>query len=291
MPDLNWDHEPLQQAIYEIGHFWLNKGVDGFRLDAAHHIFPCDRLPDNHRMWEAFRQAMQEVDAGVYLVGEVYSTPDIVTLYLTGLPALFNFGLAERIISALQSEHDSGLVAQHLAIRQAYQAANSSFVDATILSNHDQSRIASVLNNHPAKLRLAAALLYTLPGTPYLYYGEELGMLGQKPDERIREPFPWDQPGQDPLQSTWIDVQRNQPSQVAPLSQQQADSTSLYHHYRRLIHQRKTWPALQTGDLAPTAWQRPGLVSFYRRADDQHLLVVHNLSDQPLSYPSPSEAA
>jgi len=291
MPDLNWDHEPLQQAVYDIGHFWLAKGVDGFRLDAAHHIFPYDRLEANHRMWRAFRQAMQEVDPEVYLVGEVYATPDIVTPYLAGLPAVFNFGLAERIIVALQSEHDSGLVAQHMAIRRAYQAANPAFIDATILSNHDQNRIASVLDHHPQKLRLAASLLYTLPGTPYLYYGEELGMRGQKPDERIREPFPWDQPGRDPLQTSWLKVQHNGPEQVAPLSVQRNDSTALYHHYRRLIRQRKALPALRSGALAPTTWQQDGLVSFYRITDEQRLLVIHNLSDRPLSYPSDQTSA
>lgn len=93
------------------------------------------------------------------------------------------------------------------------------------------------------------------------------------------------------MQTSWLEVRYNHPAQVAPLSQQRADSTSLYHHYRDLIHLRQSFPALHLGQLARTAWQEDELVSFYRITDDQRLLVVHDLSDAPLSYPGEMPSA
>lgn len=288
MPDLNFDHPQVRAEIYAIGRFWLEQvGVDGFRLDAARHIYPSDEQEKSHQFWEEFRAEMHKANPEVYLVGEVYASPEIVTPYLKGLPALFNFGLADAIIRALNHGQDSGLVQLHHGIRTAYQAVNPHFVDATILSNHDQTRIMSALGDDPAKARMAASLLFTLPGTPYLYYGEELGMRGRFPHENIREPFLW---GDDaPQQTHWIALRDNPPGAVAPLAEQQRDSSSLYHHYRRLIQLRKRQATLLHGEIEPTPFEVQGLVSFYRVHAGDTVLVVHNVSPEPVALPHPEE--
>ena len=286
MPDFNFDSPELRKEIYEIGRFWLEEiGVDGFRLDAARHIYPDDQAEKSHQFWEEFRGEMMKIKPDVYLVGEVYEKPEIVTPYLKGLPALFNFGLAEAIIQTINQGRDSGLVAYHQAIQEAYRAVNPDFIDATLLSNHDQNRIRSALGGSQAKARLAASILFTLPGTPYIYYGEEIGMLGQKPDEYIREPFLWGEG--DPAQTSWIEPRYSLADSVANGEDQRIDSSpfssSFYQNYRELIVLRKSEPLLTKGLISPIPGLPEGLLGYFRYTESDTLVVVHNLSDTAIS--------
>jgi alpha-amylase len=142
MPDLNFDNPKLREEVFKIGKFWLSDvKVDGFRLDAARHIFPDDRPKDNHRWWVYFRSEMQKVNKDVYLVGEVWAPAEIVGPYMQGLPALFNFDMGGAIIKALNEERGDSLTINHKKIRDFYQTVNPEYVDATFLTNHDQNRI------------------------------------------------------------------------------------------------------------------------------------------------------
>src|SRR5690606_21561471 len=101
MPDLNFDNPKVRQEVSKIGLFWLEEvGVDGFRLDAARHIFTDDREADNHQFWEEFRAEMQKIKPEVYLVGEVWAEAETVAPYSKGLPALFNFEMSWVIVKA-----------------------------------------------------------------------------------------------------------------------------------------------------------------------------------------------
>ncbi|RYZ51740.1 MAG: alpha-amylase, partial [Sphingobacteriales bacterium] len=209
MPDLNFDNPKLREEVFKIGRFWASEvKVDGFRLDAARHIFPDERPQDNHWWWEYFLQEMRKVNKDFYLVGEVWAPAEVVGPYLKGIPALFNFDMGSAIIKALNAEKGDSLAAMHKKIRDFYKGINPDYVDATFLTNHDQNRIMSAVNNDAEKARLAAAILLTLPGSPYLYYGEEIGMQGKKPDPFIREPFLWDVKAKDKYRATW-EVPRN----------------------------------------------------------------------------------
>ena len=135
---------------------------------------------------------MQKVNKDVYLVGEVWAPAEMVGPYMEGLPALFNFDMGGAITKAVNTERGDSLTFNHKKIRDFYKTINPEYVDATFLTNHDQNRIMSAVNNNIDKAKMAASLLLTLPGSPYLYYGEEIGMQGKKPDQYIREPFIWD---------------------------------------------------------------------------------------------------
>ncbi len=199
MPDLNFDHQPLREEVYKMARYWLDMGVDGFRLDAARHLYRESEEPKNHQFWDEFGRVVQAAKPGAYLVGEVWTRPDKVAPYFRGLQANFNFDLALELEAAIRRGTDSGDLVAFLAdTRAAYGSVNPNFIDALILSNHDQNRIGSLLSGNVEKLKVAANLLLTLPGNPYLYYGEEIGMLGLKPDEFIREPFLWDVGTNDP---------------------------------------------------------------------------------------------
>ncbi len=231
MPDLNFDNQKLREEIYDIGRFWLEEvGVDGFRLDAAKHIFPDDRPLDNHAFWKEFRAKMEAIKPDVYLVGEVYDKKETVAPYLPGLPALFNFDFHYTLLDALNKEEGMLLAKKQKEIIDFYQGITPTFIDATFSSNHDQPRLLNELGSDPAKYKQASLILMTMPGAPYLYYGEEIGMLGLKPDENIREPFLWDVKSKDKGRTSWIKPKYTTEKTVTPLAKQKDDPNSYFNH-------------------------------------------------------------
>jgi alpha-amylase len=287
MPDLNYDNPKLREEVFNIGRFWASEvKVDGFRLDAARHIFPDERPLDNHRWWEYFIQEMRKVNKDFYLVGEVWAPAEVVGPYLKGIPALFNFDMGVAIIKALNNETADSLAIMHKKIRDFYRTVNPDYVDATFLTNHDQVRIMSSLNNNADRARIAASILLTLPGSPYLYYGEEIGMLGKKPDQGIREPFMWDTKDKDKLRTTWEKPFNSNDSTMIPLSVQMKDQNSLYNHYKKWIQLRNESAALTYGEIEPVNFNNRALSAFVRTGDDP-VLVIHNVSGAELSVTLP----
>jgi alpha-amylase len=293
MPDLNFDHPPLRDEIFRIARFWLcDVGVDGFRLDAARHLYREAEEPKNHQFWEEFGRVVQAAKPGAHLVGEVWTRPARVAPYFRGLQANFNFDLALELIDVLRRGDDRGDVIAFLHdVQTAYAAVNPDFIDALILSNHDQNRIGSMLSGDMNKLKAAANLLLTLPGNPYLYYGEELGMLGQKPDEHIREPFLWNTGKHDPERARWVRARYSTSRTVHPLAQQQADPDSLYNHYKRLIALRNSHPILNDNRsrLTHVPIRQRGIVAFGRKNEMGEVWVIHNVSAQPIEVVLPNE--
>ncbi|MEX2233019.1 MAG: alpha-amylase family glycosyl hydrolase, partial [Cyclobacteriaceae bacterium] len=213
-PDLNLDNPEVRKQIVDIARFWLDEiKVDGFRMDAAKHIFPDERAGDNHAFWVWFKKEMEKIKPDVYLVGEVWSEAKVVAPYLQGLPSLFNFDLGYAITDVGKAGKDSlGLVQRYKDIRDYYKSITDDYLDATFIKNHDQTRLLTELGGDINKAKMAAALLLTMPGTPYLYYGEEIGMLGDKlssyedqfgPDAFVREPYVWNEGDKDKMQTSW----------------------------------------------------------------------------------------
>lgn len=291
MPDLNFDNPAVRQEFVEIGKYWFEEmKVDGFRLDAAKHIYPDDRAKDNHAFWIWFRSEMEKIKPDMYMVGEVWSSAKKVAPYLKGIPALFNFDLGVAIIKATKAEKDTtALVKTYKKIVDYYQSITPEYIDATFLTNHDQNRILSELDGDIKKLQMAAAILMTLPGTPYIYYGEEIGMFGIKPDEHIREPFLWDKPGVDVNQTSWITPIYSTEETVRPLSIQQLDENSIYNYYKKLIRLRNSSVALSYGELKNTNIKKKEIVSFLRVKNDESYLVIHNISNKSISLNLPAE--
>ncbi|MBC3542285.1 alpha-amylase family glycosyl hydrolase [Rufibacter sediminis] len=289
MPDLNFDSPKLREEVFKIGRFWFTEiGVDGFRLDAARHIFPDERPIDNHNWWVYFRNEMLKANKDVYLVGEVWAPSDIVAPYLKGLPALFNFEMSWNIPKAVNEGRGDSLAIKHAKITNFYQSVNPDFVDATILSNHDQNRIMSTLNNDVNKAKMAASLLLTLPGSPYLYYGEEIGMTGKKPDEQIREPFLWDTKAKDKSRTSWMKPVNTTDETVKSVAAQKKDKNSIYHHYKTLISLRNGSKALTYGSIEPVQLEEKSISAFVRTQGDESVLALHNLSAKEVTVALPN---
>lgn len=282
MPDLNYDSEALREDIYAIVRYWLTDiGVDGFRLDAARHIYPPWLREKNIEFWEEFGQVVKRANPDGYTVGEVWAKAEEVAPYFKGLKANFHFDLSFAVQKIIATGKDAGLVETLMHDYQLFGTHNPDFVDATMLTNHDQVRIGSVADGNVDKMKLAAAMLLTLPGQPYLYYGEEIGMLGRKPDERLREPFLWTDHRDDPDRPRWIKPLYSRRAAVRAVSMQVPDPDSLMNHYRRLITLRKQHPALAQivrPNLRPALDSERKIVAYYRTNPTEPVLVIHNIS-------------
>ncbi|RNA69435.1 alpha-amylase family glycosyl hydrolase [Alteribacter keqinensis] len=290
MPDLNLDNPQVREKLIEIGTFWLDDvGVDGFRLDAAKHIFP-GKHDKNLDWWAEFREAMEDVKEDVFLVGEVWDIPSVTAPYLeNGLHSVFHFDLGEAMVQAARSERGSRLVSGLKRDLDRFDQFSDEYVLSTFLTNHDMDRVMSELRGHPERARMAASLLLTLPGSPFIYYGEEIGMEGQKPDEHIREPMVWyEDRGQDGMTS-WIEPRHDQDEKVLSVEEQLNDPDSLLRHYQTMIHLRRTTPALLYGEIEEAYTDEQSIVTFYREADDELVLVFHNLGDEEATTGLPEE--
>ncbi|NGZ77322.1 alpha-amylase [Saccharibacillus sp. VR-M41] len=303
MPDLNFDNPAVREEMIRIGRHWLDLGLDGFRLDAAKHIYEDtteDRGPEttkkNVKWWQQFRAAMEESNPDVYLVGEIWeNSPAAVAPYLDkAFDSGFNFGLAEGVLSAAKSERAGSAFSRLPDYYKLFgEASGGQFVDAGFLTNHDQDRVMTQLGGDGNHMKTAAAMLLTLPGNPFIYYGEEIGMLGAKPDERIREPMLWAEPGRDRGQTTWEPLIANAAGgasaadeggseHAANVAAQTAKPDSLLSRYRTLIRWRSEIPALRRGGLEAYDPGDDRAAGWIRAVQGERVLVLHNLSGEPL---------
>jgi glycosidase len=221
---------------------------------------------------------MRSVKPDFYLVGEMWGGDTLIAPYLkAGMNAGFNFDLWFNIKASLQKEDD--LITKKLfAAYENYSMNNPIFCDATLLSNHDNPRIMNEVKGNMDKAKLAAAILLTLPYTPYIYYGDELGMFGPKPDEHIREPFLWAQ--KDKAKCSWELNYNNKNTSTFP--EQSSDPASIYNTYKSLIQFRNSNEVLTDGKLIPAPIIKTGILAYIRQNNGKQYLVLHNLSSSTL---------
>jgi alpha-amylase len=296
MPDLNYDNAAVRREMIKVGRFWLAQGVDGFRLDATTQIyidFKSDvdsprAVEKNIAWWQQYHDALRATDPSVFLLGEVPARTEAQAApYYGALNSVFDFPLAQVLVAAADSETSPNLgsyVAK--AWRSFRQNARGAIVDSPFIGNHDRDRVLDQLQGNMSHMRMAAAMLLTMPGDPFVYYGEEIGMQGVKPDPSIREPMRWDRNPQQAGETKWEPAPDNA-SPGLSVAAERADPQSLLYFYRRLIHWRIDLPALRDGGIASYPVDG-GAISAYTRADHaQRLLVIHNLSSATRSVSLP----
>jgi hypothetical protein len=188
------------------------------------------------------------------------------------LDVCFEFDLGEAIINGLNSGNPAGVRNQLALVDATYPKLQY----ATFLTNHDQNRVMGQLGGSLALMKQAAALYLTLPGVPFLYYGEEVGMLGAGVDEDKRKPMQWTAGPNSGFSTAapWRSVNAN--FAQFNVATQQADPASLLNHYKKLISLRTTQEVLRKGYLLPTTATAPGLLSYARVFNQDAVLVVSN---------------
>jgi alpha-amylase len=287
MPDLNYDNPAVRREMVQVGRFWLAQGVDGFRLDATTQIYIDFKsqigspraTAKNIAWWQQYHAALRASDPKVFLLGEVPAhTEAQAAPYYAALNSVFDFPLAKVLVGAAASETSPNLGEYVGSAWHAFrQDAGGPIVDSPFIGNHDRDRVIDQLDGNMSHMRMAAAMLLTLPGNPFVYYGEEIGMHGVKPDPRIREPMRWDRNPHAPGETRWEGAPDNTSPSLSVEAERAAPHSLLY-LYRRLIHWRIELPALRDGGIGPYAADG-GPISAYIRADRaQRLLVIHNLS-------------
>ena len=321
-PDLNWRNPDVRAAIYDAMRFWLDRGVDGFRVDviwlllkdeqfrdnpvnpawqstdhpwvAQEHLYTED-LPEVHGIIREMRALLNEYDQRM-MIGEVYlPLPRLMMYYGEALDEVhlpFNFQLIQLPWNAQD-------------VREAVDSYEAALPDGAwpnwVLGNHDQHRIASRAGR--AQSRVAQMLLLTLRGTPTCYYGDELGMqnvpvpphLAFDPQERLspghgrdpeRSPMQWDASANAgftaPDASPWLPIAEDY--RAINVAAERADPRSMLALFRRLIALRRAHPALRIGTQRSLTVTSDAVFAYIRELADQRLLVVLNFgqADQQL---------
>ena len=285
MPDLNWETAAVREEMKRVATFWLRDlGADGLRLDAVRHLLEDgDRTANVPATNDALREYAAHIRAvapGAFTIGEVFDSTDVLMAYYPDqLDAYFAFEISNAILEAVRSGSSTVMLDKVVALQAAVPAHRW----APFLRNHDQARTMTWLEGDVARAKLAASLLLTLPGIPFVYYGEEIGMTGDKPDPRIRTPMHW---SRDPAAgfTTGVPWEPLQPdSFTANVAELEADPHSLLHLYRRLIHLRAANAALGAGELIPLDAGTAQAAAYLRSTGTDIALVIANLGTTPLT--------
>lgn len=286
MPDLNYTNPAVTAQMDNIARFWLDKGVDGFRLDGAKYVIEegtkQQDTPSTLAWLTAFEQFVQSVKPDAMTVGEIWDNDYTIKPYIAAnsVDIAFEFDLATAMLQSAEGGNSA-------AVRTLQDRADGIYPDARygrFLSNHDQTRTMDMLRSDTDKAKVAASLLLTGPGVPFIYYGEEIGMNGMKPDERLRTPMQWDAnrvTGGFTDGTPWETVQSNTPA--VNVAMQTDDPESLLNTYRDLIHLRLAHSALRHGDILLVESDSRAVYSFIRRSEDETLLVLTNLSGEAVT--------
>ena len=217
-------------------------------------------------------------------VGEAWtSTQNIAPYSDHRLDYCFEFDLAYAIINTVNNRNATGLRNKINEINSTYEAGQF----GSFITNHDQDRSFSQFGQNTSKAKLAASILLSLPGVPYLYYGEEVGMIGQKPDENIRKPMQWSAESQAGFTTGQAWQAPNANFAQANVADQQLEDNSLLKHYQKWIRLRTDYPALSTGTYQEVNSTTAAVFSYLRQHQESNsnLLIVHNTGSERDSFP------
>ena len=286
MPDLNVQNPDVRRATYDISRYWLEEmGTAGFRLDAIRHLIEVgsdlDSTEPTIEWIENYHDFLEGVDPSVFTVGEVWGDTEEVKQYIPdALHSAFEFSLAGAIVSTLADDaKDAADLRQRIGIVDESYPPNTV---STFLTNHDQNRVMSALGGPDddgfARAKAAATILFTLPGVPFMYYGEEIGMTGTKPDPDIRTPMQW-QPNQENAGFTTAQPWRAVNGDVyrVNVERQTTDPDSLLSRYRDLIRLRQANPAFSRGSVRTLETANPYVLAYLREEAGTEIVVVVNV--------------
>ena len=287
MPSLNQDNPETRQYLIDVSKYWMDKAnIDGYRLDYA--------LGVPHDFWKEFRAKVKQENPDFLLLGEVWASGlKIAPYYDEQFDATFDFPVYFDLMGNHQKVGSSALLGDgspasfESTVTALTRLYNPGAQSVQFLNNHDTVRVASQMENDHAREKLAATLLLTLPATPMLYYGEEIGMLGDKSDgdKTVREPMDWYASEDGAGMTNWYkpDAGFNKPNDGISVQEQQVKDDSLLAHYRALIALRNNYAALRTGEFVPlTVRENKNVVAYLRiKPNGATLLIVLNFDNKP----------
>ena len=279
MPDLNYQNPAVVKEMINVTRHWLTTmHADGLRFDAIPYLVEdgdvLQHSRGTHDVLRRFGSAIRKIAPQSFTVGEESDMQALPSYYPDQLDSYFEFGVATGTLESAKAGDAAAFVRE---ITRANALPEGRW--APFLSNHDQTRVMTALRGDVAKARVAASALLMLPGTPFIYYGEEIGMVGDKPDEKIRTPMQWSARPSGGFTSgaAWEALQPD--SSTKNVEAQNLDRTSLLNHYRRLIHFRNAHPALSHGRMSTATASDVRAAAWIRQAGNERMLVVVNFGD------------
>jgi maltose alpha-D-glucosyltransferase/alpha-amylase len=329
-PDLNYDNPLVQEEIFKIIDYWCEMGVDGFRLDAVPYLYEREgtngeNLPETHAFLKRLRKHIDEKYPGTAFLAEANMWPEDAASYFGNADEChmnYHFPVMPRMFMAVQQEDRypvTDIFDQTPAIPETCQWA-------IFLRNHDEltlemvtdeerdfmytvyakdqkarinlgirHRLAPLMDNNRSKIELMNSLLFSLPGTPVIYYGDEIGMgdnyyLGDR--DGVRTPMQWS-PDRNAGFSETNPQQLYLPVIIDPeyhyeavnVEMQRKNTSSLFWFMKRMISMRKSYKAFGRGDMKFMHVDNPKILAFTRTYEDETLLIICNLS----KYAQPAE--
>ncbi len=286
MPELNFDSEEVRAEVLSIAKYWLARGVDGFRFDAVKYVYLGDH-GSNAAFWQWYMDELRAIDGSIYTVAEVWDTDGVTDQYFGALNC-FDFTVAQAEGLIAKAAAGSGVSNLTGYVESYLDRVGSLRSDATIVpfvSNHDMDRAAGFLSVSNGRMKMAANLYLLGPGSPFLYYGEELGVKGSRgssnTDANRRLAMPWgdgdtvaDPPGADYPETSRL---------ASTAAEQIADPDSLYTYYKTLLMIRHANPEIARGTYH--ALEGSGkLGGFVSEWEGSSVCVLHNASQNAMDY-------
>ena len=283
MPELNFDSEAVRQAVLDVAKYYLELGIDGFRFDAAKYIY----FNDNNKsvdFWTWYMDELRAVNPEIYVVGEVWDSDLVVQQYYAALNC-FNFSVSQSqglLVSAAKRNEVDRYTSYVSGFLNAIREKNDSAIYMPFIANHDTDRAGGYLSSSDGTAQMAANLLLLGPGSPFLYYGEELGMQGSRgssnTDANRRLAMAWGDEDQvkDPDGATTpVDGRVDDTA-----ANQIADLDSLYTYYKRVIQIRKANPEIARGEYIALALPDTKVGGFCSVWNGKAVCVLHNSTNE-----------
>ncbi len=318
-PDLNYDNPKVQEEMFNIARFWLDLGIDGFRADAVPYLFEregtnCENLPETHTYLKKLRAFIDQHYPGRILLCEANQWPEDVRTYFGDGDEFhmgFHFPIMPRIFMALKK----GRADDMIEILNRTPAIPDNCQWCIFLRNHDEltlemvtpeerqwmleqyapeprmklnlgirRRLAPLLDNDRHKIELINSLLFTLPGSPIIYYGDEIGMGDNidLPDRNgVRTPMQWDDSpnGGFTTGKPYTEFVKGELGyHHLNVANQRTDENSLFHAISHMIQVRKQHHAFGRGNMEWVDTGNSSVVAYLRKVQEEELLIFHNLS-------------
>ena len=286
MPELNFDNPQVRQTVLDVAKFYLDMGIDGFRFDAAKYIYYGEH-ERSVEFWNWYMDELRAYKPDIYTVAEVWDSDGVTDLYFDALNCFdFTVSQAEGLIAQTANKGD---VNSYCAYVQSYLEAiagkNPDAMYLPFIANHDTDRAAGYLPDASGQMQMAANLYLLGPGSPFLYYGEELGMRGSRgganTDSNRRLAMVWGDGDtvKDPEGTTY--QASNQIS--AGAMQQMEDPNSLYTYYKKVIAIRKANPEIARGVYTALSFPEDKASGFVASLDGSFVCVIHNTTQREIT--------
>lgn len=281
MPELNFDNEAVRQAVLDVAKFYLNMGVDGFRFDAAKYIYYGDNAK-SAEFWQWYLGELRQVKANVYTVAEVWDGDGVIDQYLSAT-SCFNFTASQTagIIAETAKGGDANRLTNYVESYLNNVSAKSDVALGTLfISNHDMDRAAGYLPVASGYMKVAANLYLLSPGSPFIYYGEEIGLRGSRggsnTDANRRLAMVWGDGDTitDPDGATYTKQTKDGVAQLI------SKGDSLLTHYKQLLMIRRANPEIARGEYHALTFTGTKVGGFTATWNGSTVAVIHNTTDK-----------